>query len=303
VCSVLALPGLVRAQARPPLPSSRPPLRLEIVPGEDLPHWSGLPIWGKAEAEKLGFELPLPIGLSATYYTETQGFHLPELKLGRRGGRMFDVGGLVRVPEITATPHVKTLRLDGWVLPFLNLYGFVGHVDGHADVPIQPAVFPPAASPEFDLRVGFDGLTLGLGGALAAGFKPFEARPTIVFGLADLSVTETFFDFNEVLTSLDPVTAVVLNVRCGVRERILRTTSLGDVHLSLWGGFMWQGVQGRISGDLSILHLAFQGRVEAASPWSTIIGGSLEIGKHSVLTIDVGIGERRSLLLSAAFRF
>jgi hypothetical protein len=293
----------MQAQAGPPEPSSRPPLSFEIVPGRDLPHWSGLPIWGKAEAEKLGFELPLPIGLSGTYYTETQDFHLTELKLGGGGGRLFNLGSLVRVPQIKATPHVTTLRLDAWVLPFLNLYTFLGNVNGHADVAIQPAVLPPKFSPEFDLRLDFEGLTLGVGSTLAAGFRPFEDRPTIVFALADLNLTETFFDFREVLTSLEPVTAVVLNLRCGVRDRILRTSSLGDVHMSLWGGVMWQGVQGSMSGDLSILDLGFEGSVEAANPWNIIVGGSLEIGEHMAFTIDVGIGERRSLLLSVTFRF
>jgi hypothetical protein len=267
------------------------------------PHWSGLPIWGKAEAEKLGFELPQPIGLSGTYYTEKQDFRMPELKLGGDGGRLLDAGGLVRVPDIKTAQNAETVRLDAWVLPFLNLYALVGDVDGHADIAIQPAVFPPKCSPKLDLRLDYEGPTLGLGGTLATGFKPFKARPTIVFGLADLNVTETFLDFRQVVTSLEPVTVAVLNVRGGVRDRILHTSSLGDVYMSVWGGLMWEGVQEVMSGNLSILDLDFQGKVKAVNPWNTIVGSRLEIGKHIDLMIDVGFGERKSLMLSATFRF
>ena len=303
MCSVLTLPGLVTAQAGLPSPSSQPSPGPEVVPGKDVPHWYGLPIWGKAEVEKLGVDPPLPIGVSGTYYTETQDFRMPELKLGGHGGRLLNAGGLVRVPVVKTAQHAETVRVDAWVLPFLNLYALGGYVNGHADVAIQPALFPPRHSPKFNLRLDYEGPTVGVGGTLATGFKPFHDRPTIVFALADLNVTETFLDFRRVVTALDPVTVVVLNVRCGVRDRILHTSSVGDVYLSLWAGPMWEDVQEVMPGSLSILDLDFQGKVKAVNPWSTVVGSRLEIGKHIDLMFDVGFGERKSVMLSMAFRF
>lgn len=303
MCSVLTLLGLVPVQAGPPLPSSRPSDGPEIVPGKDVPHWSGLPIWGKAEAEKLGFELPKPIGLSSMYFMQEEDFHMPELKLGGHGGKLFDAGGLVRVPDIKVAENAEVFRLDGWVLPFLDLYALLGYVDGHANIAIEPAFFPPKCSPEYNLRLDYEGPTAGLGGTLAAGIKPFKARPTIIFGLADMNVTETFLDFERVVTTLEPVTVAVLNVRGGMRDRILHTSSLGDVYMSVWSGVMWEGVQQDMSGSVSIFDLDFQGKVKSVNQWNTIIGTGLEIGKHMNVMIDVGVGERRSLMLSATFRF
>lgn len=273
------------------------------MPGKDVPHWSGLPIWGKAEAEKLGFDLPLPIGLSGTYYTEAENFHMPKLKLGGNGLGMFNAGGLVRVPKVRIDEGAEIARLEAWVLPFLNLYLLAGYVDGHADVQIQPAIFPPKHSPKYNLRLDYWGPTIGLGQTLAAGVKPFKNRQTIVFGLADLNVTQTYLDFQHVVKSLDPVTVAVLNVRGGVRERILHTDSVGDIYASAWGGVMWEGVQRVMAGSVSILDLNFEGDVKSFNPWNTIIGGGLELGKHVSLMCDVGVGERRSLMLSATFRF
>ena len=268
-----------------------------------MPHWSGLPIWGKAEAEKYGFDLPPPIGVSGMYFAEKEGFRMPKLKLGAQGGKLFDAGGLVRVSDIRMAESAKLLRLDAWVLPFLDMYALVGDVSGSAHIAIQPALFPPKHSPRYDLRLDYEGPTVGFGSTLAAGFKPFKDRPTIVFGLADLNVTETFLDFRHVVTSLEPVTVTVLNARGGVRDRILRTTALGDVYMSLWGGMMWEGVQEVMSGSVPMFDLDFQGRVKSINPWNPIIGTSLEIGKHINVMIDVGVGERQSLMLSATFRF
>ena len=302
VCLVLILPGSVPARAGSPLPASQP-APSEIVPGKDVPHWSGLPIWGKAEAEKLGFDLPLPIGLSATTYWQEEGFRMPQLKLAAPGGPLVNAGGLVRVPHIAIAETAEMARLEAWVLPFVNLYVLAGYVSGHADIDIQPAFFPPKGCPKFDLHLDYEGPTVGVGTTLAAGIKPFKGRPTIFFGLADLNVTETFLDFHDVVTSLEPVTVWVLNVRGGLRDRLLRTSSFGDIYISVWGGVMWEEVQEIMTGSVSILDLDFQGKVRALDPWNTIVGTGLEIGKHINLMIDVGIGERRSIMVSATIRF
>jgi hypothetical protein len=267
-----------------------------------VPHWSGLPIWGQAEAKKLGFDLPLPIGLSTTYYTEKETFRMPELKLGGHGIGLHNAGGLVRVPKVEIEEGAEMARLEAWVLPFFNLYALAGYVDGHAKVAIEPAFLPPKMSPRYNLRLDYGGPTIGLGGTLAGGVKPFMDRPTIIFGLADLNVTETFLDFHRVVTTLEPVTVTVLNVRGGVRDRLLHISSLGDIYLSVWSGVMWEGVQDIMSGSVSVFDLDFQGKIKALDPWNTIFGAGMELGRHINLMVDVGVGERRSLMLSATFR-
>jgi hypothetical protein len=207
------------------------------------------------------------------------------------------------VPDIKISENAKMARLEAWVFPFFNVYALAGYVDGHADVAIQPAIFPPKGSPKFNLRLDYDGPTVGLGGTLAAGIKPFKPRPTIIFALVDLNVTETFLDFHRVVTSLDPVTVLVLNVRGGVRDRIWHTSSLGDIYMSAWAGVMWEGVQEIMSGRVSIFDLDFAGKVKSVDQWNTILGTGLEIGEHIGLMIDVGVGERKSIMLSATVRF
>jgi hypothetical protein len=283
-------------------PSSEPTSGL--VDGKKVTHWSGLPIWGEKEAREHGFELPLPLGVSANVFSSKMNFHVPNLSVGGPGGRLLDIDNLVRVGNVKIQETASTCRIDGWALPFLNLYAVGGYVDGQADIELRPGFLPVLRSrgPKANLHLEFEGPTAGFGGTLAGGFKPFKEKPTLLFGLTDLNFTRTFLDFNRVVSYLPGVDVMVFSTRFGVRERILEHSPFGEVHASLWGGGMYQGVQDVMAG--SVFHaLNFRADVEAVKAWNTLVGGRLELGKHAVLTVEVGIGDRKSLMLEAALRF
>lgn len=271
-----------------------------LVSGKEVAHWSGLPFWAK-EACACGSELPLPLGLSANVFSETANFHVPKVTLGGNDGGLLDVGGLVRVTNAHIKETAYTSRLDAWILPFFDLYAIAGYVEGQAEIGLRPSFLP--IGPKYDLKAQFGGPTVGLGGTLAGGFKPLRDRSTTVFGLMDLNFTRTFLEFNRVVASLDPVDVAVFSMRIGVRECILKSPSLGDVHVSVWGGGMYQGVQDVMTGRLGILHPNFRANVEAVNPWNTLVGGRLEIGENTVVTVETGLGDRKSVMLEATFRF
>lgn len=102
VCFFLILPRLAEAEAGPPPPSSRPSPALEIVPGRDVPHWSGLPIWGNGEAEKYGFDTPMPRLLG------------PQSRLRTASSRFVSAGG--HIAEHYRLRSVKTERAR-WATP------------------------------------------------------------------------------------------------------------------------------------------------------------------------------------------
>jgi hypothetical protein len=276
----------------------------ELIAGSEVAHWSGMPIWGGKEARELGYELPLPLGLAANVFSERANFHVPTVTLGGRGGGLLDIGGLVRVSNVKIEETASTVRADAWVLPFLDVYVVGGYVDGNATVTLRPGLpVLRTRGPKYDLKLKFEGPTVGFGGTLAGGFKPFEDRSTLIFGLTDLNFTRTFLDFDRVVADLDEVDVMVLSTRIGVRERIVEDSPLGEVHASVWGGAMYQNVEEVMPGRLGLLDLNLRANVEAVNPWNTIVGGRLEIGKNVAATIEVGLGDRRSLMLEIAFRF
>jgi len=278
--------------------------RPEWVAGNEVAHWSGLPIWGGKEAHERGFDYPLPLGLSANVFTETANFRVPKVTLGGSGGGLLDIGNLVQVSNVKIEESAWTARADSWIFPFLDLYAVGGYVNGKADIALRPGLpILNSRGPKYDLNLDFDGPTVGLGGTLAGGIKPFNDRSTTLFGMTDLNFTRTFLDFNHVVSSLDDVGVMVFSTRVGVRNRIMENSPLGEVHASVWGGAMYQDVQEVMTGDLGILGLNFRTQVEAVNPWNTIVGGRLEMGEHASATVEVGLGDRKSLMLEIEFRF
>lgn len=299
----LALAGLPSGEAIAQSAAEQPTSQPALITGEELAHWSRMPIWGEKEAHKHGYELPLPLGVSGTMFSETANFNVPNLSIGR-GSAMLNIDPLVRVSNVKINETAWTVRPDVWVLPFLDLYAIGGYVNGTGDVELRPGALPIMRShgPNYDLKLQYEGPTVGFGGTLAAGFKPFKNRSTIVFGLADLNFTKTFLDFKNVVSSLPGVDVMVFSPRLGIRERIIEKSPLGDVHLSLWGGCMYQHVQEAMTGTAAGL-VDFRVNVEAVKPWNTLVGGRLEIGRNTVLSVEGGFGDRKSLLLELGIRF
>jgi hypothetical protein len=260
-----------------------------------------MPILGEVAREH-GYELPLPLGVSGTMFSETANFNVPNVSIGRGGG-LLSIDPLVRVSNVKINETAWTARPDCWVLPFLNLYGIVGHVSGDADIKLRPGFFPfRSRGPNYDLKLDYEGPTVGFGGTLAAGFKPIEGRSTILFGLADLNFTKTLLDFHNVVSSLPGVDVMVFSPRLGVRERIVEKSPLGEMHLALWGGCMYQRVQEVMAGTVADL-IDFRADVKAVNPWNTLVGGRLEIGRNAVFTVEGGFGDRKSLMVELSIRF
>jgi len=282
------------AQSAKDPPTSRP----AAVTGQEVSHWTRLPIWGD-EARERGFELPSPLGISGSVYTEKQDFEVVDLKVGWFGDLLADIDEIIAVGDAKTEQAVWNTRFDTWVLPFLNLYGILGHMNGGADIGLGPPGIPIC-----DLKLDYNGPTLGGGGTLAGGFKPFEDRSTTVFGQADLNFTKTFLCFDKLGVSTDAgIDTWVFSSRLGVRERILPDSPLGETYLSLFGGAMYQDVQSVIPGRVEMLGMAFSVEQEARNSWNPIFGSRLEIGKNFDLMVEVGVGGRQSFMLAATFRF
>ncbi len=213
--------------------------------------------------------------------------------------------GLLKIDNLIVASDVKTkqtvwnVRSDVWLLPFLNVYGILGYMDGRAEIELGPL-----GVPLYDLDLRYEGPTFGGGCTLAGGFRPFEGRHTILFGQVDLNHTKTFLNFNKLGITMDAgIDTTVFSIRLGLRDKMATDSSRGNSHLSLWGGVMWQDLQSVLPGRIDTLGLDFKVEPEARDPWNLIIGGRLEIAKNFDLMVEAGLLGRRSLLLTMAFRF
>ncbi len=216
--------------------------------------------------------LPRPLGIGLTFYHQEQDYHLSRLAVSVPNIGMAETSGI----EVQNRTDEVNLKLDLWLLPFLNVYGIIGNVDGETTVNPDP--------PLSELEVDYDGLVYGGGLTLAVGGERFFGSLTAVF-------TGTELD-----TSTSSVEVWVLTPRVGVRVK----------KMAFWVGGMYEQAEERHRGRLS---LPFFGEVnydvelEEKEPWNYLAGLRAGLTEHWKLELEGGFGDRQHAMVSVEYRF
>ena len=66
---------------------------------------------------------------------------------------------------------------------------------------------------------------------------------------------------------------------------------------------MHQEIQQTVAGTVANTDLQFVVIQSPTQPWNTLLGGLFEFGKDGYVLIEGGIGERKSILAAAVYRF
>lgn len=232
--------------------------------------------------------LPLPVGISFGYTHLEEPIDVSDFTLKINGLPL--PTGLVTLKDLTHTTNVLTLRIDAWLLPFLNVYGFAGRLTGTAqDVRIGVPVFPifPGLRLPTNLEVPFAGHMYGLGTTVAAGYR---------HGFAS-------YDINYAWVTLD-----VLQGSTPALTQALRGGFRGDVsgvRLAVYAGAFKESIRGLQAG-LSLfegLDSEFGVKARARYPWNALVGTSVEITPHFVVVAEGGFSGRKQFSLMPGVRF
>ena len=217
-------------------------------------------------------ELPRPFGIGLDLYHQTQDYELRNLRLDLP---MIDLSQVSRI-EIENATSEESFKADVWLLPFLNVFGIIGNVDGKTTV--NPG--PPLA----ELRVNYDGLVYGGGATLAVGGERF-------FGSISGLLTETDLDF-----AASSVSAWILTPRFGVRAK----------SVEFWVGAMYQEAEEHHRGRITVPFfgdVAYDVELEQKEPWNYLVGAGTDIADHWRLELEAGFGNRKHALLVLGYRF
>ena len=251
-----------------------------------------LPIWGSA-ARAAGYELPRPIGLAVGHMAQKQPFTVDSLTL-EGSGVSYNLDNTVVVSGLTNTDRTTNVRLDAWLLPFLNVYAVVtrtsGRAEGTAIAGPVPGLLPNGGVFPFDLH--YNGKGYGGGVTLAGGWRNF-------FGVIDSNYVTTNLDISSVNAR-----SIVTSVRLGYRG------SIGPVKGSVWIGGMYEDIaqtfQIPVAG-VGFGHILPGGRAVVAespkTPLNTIVGARWEVTPGFDLMAEYGFGPRDSIYTTVTFRF
>lgn len=252
---------------------------VSILPTFVLPvvaHASGLP-WAKSLAQ--GRELPRPFGVGIDLFDLNHDYRVDRLGLlvfgqGIEGPSGFEVEN--RITEFN-------IKLDAWVLPFLNVFALIGDVDGLTVVDLSDN--NPFGIPIQTLRVAYSGLIYGGGATITGAGQRVFASVTASYTETDLSG-----DFDSA------VETVTLQPRIGI---------YGDGG-SFWIGGMWIDASEQHSGSIPVPFLGevgFDISLSEAESFHWTIGTSFYWTDRWQITMEGGLGGRTTVLAGLARRF
>lgn len=316
-----ALPAASQQDVTPPTQPVTPQLQ-----SQSQHHM--LPFWGD-EARARGYDLPETFGIGINHMNMRQNIEVSSIAFSGLGWDTFQMPSdlfNIKAENSREKSKTETMRLDAWVLPFLNVYGIVGHTRGSShsivsvdadpsqytnlmDRIIASAVHQMNKSgqlKDLDFNLDFKGTTYGAGFTLAGGYENW-------FATLDTNYTRT--DFN----ILDgQISALTVTPRVGYRFQMPGIS--GTSHLNLWVGSMYQDVQQEFKGSLGDLNMPaalqpliaianqrgegrFRVKQHLQSPWNVLVGAQYEITRNFNVMTEIGFSERNSAMVSAEYRF
>jgi hypothetical protein len=263
-----------------------------------------LPIWGQ-KVREMGFDLPLPFGAGTNLVFMDQGIDIRNVKVGI-GDPIFEIDD-IGLSDARARDTAITARLDMWLLPFANIYGIFGYIDGETEldldigsitgslpIPGLPPIFEPGKT--IDLNIHYKGTTFGGGMTLAGGYKDFFAS----------------VDGNYTYSNIDLVDGDITTLTISPRVGLLVDAPAIKGSLAFWVGAMYMKYKQTVTDDINLneldprlpsVKIDFKLDVKNDDPWNFIFGGQWEITKRWQVMAEGGMGDRKQLILGAFFRF
>ena len=268
---------------------------------EPITGW--VPILGE-QVRKKGFDLPLPFGVGTTLVFMDQGIRLRNVKVGI-GDPNIEVEGL-SFSDARAHDRANTARLDMWLLPFVNIYGIFGYINGEAELDLDisqiagglPIPLPPIFEPgkTIDFNIDYNGTTFGGGMTLAGGYQN-------VFASLDVNYTYSNIDVAD-----GQIKTYTISPRLGLQ--VNHSAVPGSV--AFWVGAMYMRYKQTVTDDINLneldprlppVQIDFKLDVENDEPWNFLFGGQWEITKRWQFMTEGGVGKRTQVLTGISFRF
>ena len=237
---------------------------------------------------------PQRFGITGIGYSQEQNYGLDNLVVSAAPGTPpavapllddIDLGPLLS--EIDNEVTQWGVKADFWILPFWNVHGMVGRVDGQTVVSLNEVAVAEAAQQGLNLpgsiEVDYEGTVFAAGSTLAYGNDWWFVSVTGVYA------------YTEVKGDIESIPSWLLMPRLGAR--------LGK--FEAWVGATCQNVSERQSGvfDLGLLAVNYDLELKASEPWNAQVGLRYSLSDSVFVTLEAGFGNRDSLSGHLEWRF
>lgn len=269
-----------------------------------------LPFLGKRAVER-GFNLPMPLGVGVVRADVRQEMRIEHLEVGFNGNgtRPYDFVFFGAESDLIT----EQLKLDAWVLPFLNLYGTFGQVNGDLDLDIAidgnamldqigkdctGIIRPPVCylfenkQVRFPVTADLSPMNYGVGGVVASGWHDW-------FLLIPFNVTWT-----------DSDKAVLEGRALTISPRLGRGFAMNRAgRVTLFAGGNYLDVRTVITGSLAIPGtdqvLDYKVDQKNSDRWNLVAGANWDITPRLSLMLEYDgfTGSRDAFISALTVRF
>lgn len=250
--------------------------------------------FAKTWFEEQGISLPLPFGVAAFSTYMARGVDITNVEVAFLDQPKQSVNDFASF-DLNNKNIVNAVKLDAWLLPFVNVYGLAGYVSTNASmeatITIDSSILPgPPIIIPVNNQSKMDGSYFGLGTTVVAGHGAWFVLGDVNYAYSKLDEFDSEIDF------------WMFSGRSGFQA------SFGKNTMRTWGGCMY------LSSHRT-LHLKVQdetlGEVEVDvyqqthNPWTLQLGASIGIGKHFEIMSELGANfdDASMIVLTGTYRF
>ncbi|MBO9666215.1 MAG: hypothetical protein J7501_05325 [Bdellovibrio sp.] len=271
-------------------------------PRKEVWEWS-LPFLAQRVLDK-GFHLPRPYGVSLIYTDLSQGVDLSDLQVSFDQSKPLKDINFVDLTGSTVQNSTWQLKFDAWVLPFLNVFGLIGTVEGTGSVNVgisakeffddfNPAIC--AGMPSFcqgyitaKAPMKYNGVNYGVGFLIAGGAHNFFFAMPVTYVVTDTNVSTS----NSYSLNLIPRFGYnYLTSRSGKFGFYLGANYLNS-HADLTGSFVLPMASSPIGHDVT---MSYSIREKNTDRWNGVGGVNWEISGLWSVVVELGYSENRNM--------
>lgn len=270
-----------------------------------------LPFYGQKVID-LGYDLPLPIGISLIYSDTFQSMEISDLEIGFNGGDKTPMT-FVGFGDNSSDSKSPQLKVDAWVLPFMNVFVSVGQVSGDATVhfgfdgdqfieqsgldcrkPInKPLCDRLEGNQSVPIRVDvdFSGVSYTLGTVLAGGWNDYFVAIPLNVTYADMSSSDTY----GLVYSTSPRFGKTFKLSPERNIAVYTGASYLDSSLTIAGTHYFPDGA----------NVDYKIKQDNTTKWAGIVGANLNINRYWSLGVEYTgfVGDREQFIMNFNRRF
>jgi hypothetical protein len=261
-----------------------------------------------------GFSLPRPYGVSLVYTHLQQGLDIGDLHVAFDDSKPLRDIDFVNLAGAEVNNNTAQLKVDSWILPFLNAFLLLGTVEGSGNVPIAISAkefyddidtsICAAPAPNFcdgyisaSAPIKYHGVNYGLGLLVAGGFKDFFFAMPITYVITDVNV------------STSNGTSLNLIPRFGYNIKTLHSGKFGvylganylESNMEMEGTYTLPMASSPIGRDVDVRYRIHENPLDK---WNAVTGVNWELSEFWSIVAELGFGTNRQMqTFNFSYRF